>query len=426
MHKQRVVKQDRLRKKRSISDFARNERGAIAIMFVLMGGFLLGMAALGFEGSRFLIERARLSDAMEQAALALAAEDNGNQTPEAVARNRVLATLYLGSYMRNDKSVSAPAISVSDVISVPHSNDSVQYVEYRLNAVTEHDAWFSSSYFPSFQSTVYVGDNGAARKYRANIDVVFAVDFSNSMNGELSGGGSKVEELKRIVLKLSRELYSYNVTNRVGFVPFDWGIGSGGRCIMPISTNTRLDEIPGAVVDTFENYIDYAETLNAIPGEPANSVNAIAVEHWACLKSTNAHEVLLTDRYDEISQISDMVAYGNTFISPGILRAAQLLSHSRAAKRVIVIVSDGEDHPNIQPTINLINGGMCDRIKASMATRYSAGKIAFVGVGYKPSTDWTACVGKNNFFVSESVDELEKDLRRAVFEEVGHNTLKVF
>lgn len=426
MYKQRVVKQDRPRGKRRMSEFVRNERGAIAIMFVLMGGFLLGMAALGFEGSRFLIERARLSDAMEQAALALAAEDNGNQTAEAVSRNRFLATRYLASYMRNDKSVSDPVVSVSDVISVPHSNDSVQYVEYRLNAVTEHNAWFSSSFFPSFKPTVYVGDNGAARKYRANIDVVFAVDFSNSMNGQLSGGGSKIEELKRIVLKLSRELYSYNVTNRVGFVPFDWGTGGGGRCVMPLSIHTKLDEISGAVVDTFESYINYPATINAIPGDPVNKVDAVAVEGWSCLKESNAREVPLTASYAEISSISNMTALGNTFISPGILRAAQLLNRSQAAKRVIVIVSDGEDHPNTKPTINLINAGMCDRVKSSMATRYSAGKIAFVGVGYKPSTDWTVCVGKNNFFVSESVDELEKDLRRAVFEEVGHNTLKVF
>ncbi|SFC13361.1 TadE/TadG family type IV pilus assembly protein [Pragia fontium] len=417
--------------------FSDSHRGAIAVMFVLLGGFLLGMVAFGFEGSRFVMERARLSDAMEQAALALSAEDNGNLTAEARSRNQYLATQYFKRYMRNEKSVSSPNISVSGVINVPGSNGNVQYVEYRVDAVTTHDSWFSSTYFPSFNKVVEVGDNGASRKYRSNIDVVFATDFSGSMTDQMpgSGGNSKITELKRIVLKLSDELYNYNVNNRVGFVPFNWGTSRDGRCKIALSTNprlTKIDEYDLRRLDGREGaVVDYAATVNAIPNDPINGIDVpLSSVHprsnWACLLTSVSHEVELTSSKSQLSAINSMTAGGGTFVSSGILRAAQVLSKSTAAKRVLVIVSDGEDDPNVKLTTNLINAGMCEKIKQVMATRYSVGKIAFVGVGYKPSTDWTKCVGVSNFYVSQNIAQLEEDLRRAVFEEVGHNTLKRF
>ncbi|VFS45302.1 hypothetical protein [Budvicia aquatica] len=92
----------------------------------------------------------------------------------------------------------------------------------------------------------------------------------------------------------------------------------------------------------------------------------------------------------------------------------------------LVIVSDGQDTVNEIITPTLIERGMCEKIKRVMSTRYSVGKIAFVGIGYTPTVDWKLCVGDNNFYISTNVNELEDDLRRAVFEEVGHNTLKRF
>lgn len=415
----------------NIRHFSQDQTGAIAVMFVILGAFLLGMTALGFEGSRYVMERARLSDAMEQAALALSAEDNGNQTAAAVSRNNFLAREYFRRYMRNEKSVSTPVINVSGVVSV---NENVQYVEYRVSAQTSHDSWFSSPYFPSFQPTVSVGDNGAARKYRSNIDVVFATDFSESMNERLSGGSSRIIELKRIVLKLSTELYSYNPSNKVGFVPFDWGMNRGGNCRIALATTTHIDYIDEPLARNLHNYVDYEKTVSLIPNEtdseinvPLSKVTTPYSTEWACLKkSLTTQEMALTNDYNELSAINRMPTGQSTFVSSGILRGAQLLGKSTAAKRVLVVVSDGQDTVNEKITPALINHGMCEKIKQVMSTRYSVGKIAFVGIGYTPTVDWKLCVGENNFYISTNVDELEDDLRRAVFEEVGHNTLKRF
>ncbi|MCS6608467.1 hypothetical protein NYV55_08350 [Escherichia coli] len=175
------------------------------------------MAAFGVEGSRYITERARLSDAMEQAALALTAEDNG----EGASRNYTLSRDYFAAYMRHDTGVAQPVVKVFRGVSATNTN--LTYVEYRVSGQTEQKSWFASSFFPSFDKEVSIGDNGAARKYRSNMDVIFVTDFSGSMNEGFSGGSTKLTELKRIVLQLSDELLSYNIDNKVGFVPFGWG-----------------------------------------------------------------------------------------------------------------------------------------------------------------------------------------------------------
>ena len=67
---------------------------------------------------------------------------------------------------------------------------------------------------------------------------------------------------------------------------------------------------------------------------------------------------------------------------------------------------------------------MCDKIRQVLSTNESVGKISFIGIAYSPTVDWKSCVGDKNFYLPQTISELEDDLRRAVFEEVGHNILK--
>ncbi|WP_240614124.1 TadE/TadG family type IV pilus assembly protein [Mixta theicola] len=88
----------------ALKRFGADRRGAFAISFVMLSTLLMSLAAFGLEGSRYITERARLSDAMEQAALALTAEDNG----AGAARNYTLASDYFRAWMRNEKRVITP------------------------------------------------------------------------------------------------------------------------------------------------------------------------------------------------------------------------------------------------------------------------------------------------------------------------------
>lgn len=414
--------------------FYRDQRGAFAVSFVLMSGFLLGMASLGLEGSRYLYERARLSDAMEQASLALTAEDNG----EGAERNYTLSKDWFKAYMRHDIEVFTPVIKVLKGNS-PSMHD-LSYVEYRVSGQTLQNSWLASSFFPSFDREVRIGDNGAARKYRSNIDVVFVTDFSGSMNLGFDGANqplppgevTKLTGLKRIVLQLAEELYSYDMNNKVGFTPFAWGTRTGEYCTPQFVSNGTLPEdiLASSTTEEFgkelEGYINIHATLNAIP-HPVNDMRIPMdkINPDFCLKQAITHVVPLTSNFAEIAQIQHMTAHGGTLVSSGVLRGVQELAKGSASRKVLVIVSDGTDNPITNTiTLKLLNAGMCDKIRSVLSTSQSVGKIAFIGVAYQPTVDWIRCVGHNNFYLPGNISQLEEDMRRAVFEEVGHNTLK--
>lgn len=425
--------------------FWRDKRGAFAVSFVLLSGLLLSLAALGIEGTRYVLDRARLSDAMEQAALALSAEDNG---VAGNARNQKLASDYFKAWMQHEKRVVTPVIKINNGVS--STNGNLSWVEYRVSGQISEDSWFSSSLFPSFGKQVTVGGNGAARKYRSDMDVVFAVDFSESMREGFVGdeNRTKIDELKSVVMTLSTELFSFDKRNKVGFVPFTWGIKSldGKYCYFPFVSNTGkkvpdnvLQIMPDHVaLDDFRrvmSYIDYQATLNSIPKDvtdflfPYSKVDSDA----PCLNIANnaPYTVPLTSSLNDIKKINSMNIYGFTLISSGMIGGTQVLSKGTAAKKVLVIVSDGMDEPRPEAAANIVDisqklmqMGLCNKIREALTTSSSTGKIAFIGINYDPSSDWKSCVGESNYFEPKTVDEFRNAMRRAVFEEVGHNTLK--
>lgn len=426
--------------------FCEDRRGAFAASFVILTAFLFSLAALGFEGSRFLNERARLSDGLEQAALAVAAEDTST--------NNMIADAYIdtymerGAYKENASLVGLPKITMSTGKS--ESNDQISYVEYKVSAQIKEDSWFSSPLFPSFGKTVVIGGSSAARKYRTTMDVMFAVDFSNSMNGGFSGGGNvtKIEELKKIVLQISQELLVDNPGSKVGFAPFAWGtkgVGNPNVCSFPFVSNTGQPALPDTLIThtgepSMEDVrrlirqIDYQATVDNIPNAtndfvfPYSMVSSQAICFW----SDNAKPLELTSSYDEISAIQDMHTGDLTLISAGMIQGTQLLVKGKAPRKVLVVVSDGKDEPVERMTgeedffnmsKHLFDDGLCNKIRQVLTTNTDVGKIAFIGIGYSPTLDWKSCVGVKNYFETTSVNSFEEAMRRAVFEEVGHNSL---
>lgn len=60
--------------------FYHNERGAYTVMMAIMSFALLGIVALTVDGSGMLLDKARFSQGIEQAGLALMAENNYSRT----------------------------------------------------------------------------------------------------------------------------------------------------------------------------------------------------------------------------------------------------------------------------------------------------------------------------------------------------------
>ena len=400
--------------------FSADRRGAFAISFVMLSTLVMSLAALGLEGSRYISTRARLSDAMEQAALALTAEDNG----AGAKRNYTLASDYFSAWMTQEKRVFTPIIKVKS--GQLATNTALSYVEYRVSGKTLHDSWFSSSFFPSFDKEVAVGENGAARKLRSNMDVMFVADFSGSMNFQL-GYQTKLVELKRIILQLSDELFGYDIGNKVGFVPFGWGSKNGNTCDFPFVANRP---VPMNLLTRhpiyFEQHVDIAATVAAIPKKINQFPFPIGtVSQTYCLRNSRSWAVPLTSSPAQIRQIQGMTADGGTLVSSGVLLGVPYLMAGTAPRKVLVIISDGTDDPDeITLTPRLIMAGMCDKIRNVLTTKEAVGKIAFIGINYNPTYNWKNCVGEKNFYLPRTIQELERDLQRAVFEEVGHNIVK--
>ncbi|QKJ88636.1 protein TadG [Paramixta manurensis] len=425
--------------------FLADSRGAFAISLALLGAFLLSMAALGLEGSRYVMEQARLSDAMEQAALALTAEDNG----EGAERNYALSSDWLAAYMNHAEKVERPVIRV--LHGVANSAHHLAWVEYRLSSHVLQSSWFSSAFFPSFNKQVNVGNNGAARKFRSNIDVAFVVDFSGSMRQSIDkeiGNKSKpwkMDVAKQITVKLARQLAEYDIDNKVAFIPFGWGTRKGNVCApqfvlnAPIPPELFSKNDAGTIAKLYD-YIDYPATINAIPHQVNDiRININQVDELLCLSfhspesieegltMTQAETIPLTADPEQLNKaIINMSASDRTLVSSGMLEGTQVLAKGSASRKVLVIVSDGQDWPmqNEGITQRLLDNGLCEKIRSVLTTPHAVGKIAFIALKYNPTSDWEKCVGSNNFYTAQNFQEFEDAMTRAVYEEVGHNTLK--
>lgn len=202
--------------------FIKNRTGAILIPFIVLLPFFIALLFLSFEISQFLQKKAKLSDAIEQATLALTVENNDLPDEVQSRKNIDLVTQYSRTYLPLENFLE-PKINIE--------NNCGQLV---------YNAKITMSYFAKFLSqtamtnkitTISTEDNGAARKYIVTekpelTDVVFVADYSGSMNDHFdkdSSDKSKKEVLADIFSRLHTTIFENKYINTIGFVPFTWG-----------------------------------------------------------------------------------------------------------------------------------------------------------------------------------------------------------
>lgn len=446
-----------------IQALKQDQRGVYALLIAIMFPVIMGTIALGFEGARYIGQKARLSDALEQAALALTAENNGNKTSAARQRNEELVRYYIHAYMP-DVQVVPNSIKIYVPPVNNRNNPNQSSVLYKVSLQTTHTSWLTSS-FPSFARQVTTGNNAAAQKFQSTeeMDVMFIVDFSTSMSEPFTGGRTRIDELKRIVVELADDFYNQNKKNKLGFVPFSVGTKFATDkkvCTVQFYTDIKIDD-PNKMdlnpafkakfdaqftkhhqpvehydknkhlyklSSVIEESINISKTLDSIPNpiDPKHGVYMPieSVGSMLCVNggsgASEAYNVPLTSDSDEFKEILNMQNTGDTLISSGLLMGVQMLHQSTAPKKLLIMVSDGDDS-YIGVTENLIKGGMCERIKELKM------EIAFIGIDYKPKLPWKdGCVGSSNFYLPKNVQQLKDSLRNVLIPdtEVGHNIKK--
>lgn len=218
----------------SVLRFVKANGAAVSIMFALTLPLLFASFSIGIDGARFLIKRAKLSDALSQGAMAIAMTGNDNITNSDISRNEKLLTSYINYHLPLDTIKPGSLKVLLRKNYDPDDESRVVSVDYIADAKIISSPIFSSleQGLPGFEKEVTIasdGSNGIVRKTMdeaaVESDIVFAVDFSTSMLDPSSEPSlNRLQLLQKIISDLSRDIFKSESKTKIGIVPFDLGI----------------------------------------------------------------------------------------------------------------------------------------------------------------------------------------------------------
>ncbi|MBX9497880.1 TadE/TadG family protein [Yersinia enterocolitica] len=216
-----LTKPDAIHKPNYFTLFKKNEQGAILISFMIILPFFIALMFISFEIAHYLQRKAKLSDAIEQATLALTIENNEIPDKAQQIKNRELVLSYANAYLPSER-FSDPIINI---------DDNANHLGYNAAVTMTYPAKFlSQSPLTNTISDINTTDNGRATKNKRietseTTDVVFVVDYSSSMNEAFNKKEStkKIEVLRLIFKRLNDTILRNDNVKSIGFVPFTWG-----------------------------------------------------------------------------------------------------------------------------------------------------------------------------------------------------------
>lgn len=249
--KKQVFKENKLVEQ--LNRFVQKQDGVYSIMMAGMGATLLAIIAFAVDGSGIILDQARLSDSLEQASLAITAENNENRTDKyqindpkgrgesfnqslRQKRNEELVESYVRGYMPQIKSWTPKEIKCIQKLVQDDKNVEQEIVQCYVSGSIKRNALL-----PTFLDTASAGDQstfseGLAFKIKENppLDVMIAADFSGSMayrindphgSGQWGAADSKSNVLKSVLNELTKDyLFKDPKTlNRIGFTAFSFG-----------------------------------------------------------------------------------------------------------------------------------------------------------------------------------------------------------
>ncbi|TDQ57629.1 tight adherence protein G [Mesocricetibacter intestinalis] len=279
---------------RAWRQFYKNERGVYTVLMGLLGFVLIGLVALAVDGSGLLLDKARFVQGMEQAALALVAENNANRETKEHSdikrqsdpnrklnlserqdkRNKELIAgitrvYYLGNTYRPGNSKVKDDYQYQCDFVLRNDGTEGRSVACEVAGSFDRPSWLYLKDAPlSFEKTNKISSGAIyAQKNRddvAPLDLMLVSDFTGSMRFNVNGGKdgkSKIDILKSVVRNLSddlldekkaeREGRAISPYNRIGFTAFAFGAqqDSSSYCDLPYLLLPRSKR-PGNVADS--------------------------------------------------------------------------------------------------------------------------------------------------------------------------------
>lgn len=276
---------------KKLFDFYQNEQGVYTILTALISFVLLGIIALAVDGSGMLLDKARLSQGLEQGALALTTEAN---KPRVFHKDDLSKHKYFNSKSGSSADISGQNLSgktINDIKAYQRDQELLKgYVQsYLPDANLPRDfqydcqeqltpkrvigCWAQGdidrpSWLPlnntslTFEKEekiaseqVYVGKN---LDDVAPLDLMLVTDLSGSMNNDEKGNEikyynqvSKISILRDVVKDISKELLDnpenradISPYNRISFASFAFGASqrNNNSCYLPYSLNQTGEE----------------------------------------------------------------------------------------------------------------------------------------------------------------------------------------
>lgn len=242
--------------------YIQNNRAAVSVMFAIVLPILIASFSIGIDGARFLIKRAKLSDALSQGSLAVALTGNDNSLDTDITRNEQLLKSYIDYYLPSDKIKPGTLKVTLRKKYDPDDTSRVVSLDYIADAAILSNPIFESLEhgLPGFGKDVQIssdGSNGIVRKTidesSVESDIVFAVDFSGSMLDPSSEPSmNRLQLLQKIITDLSKDVIKSDSNTKIGIVPFDLGIpvslsgknplgGARVGCSLPYKFNYQYD-----------------------------------------------------------------------------------------------------------------------------------------------------------------------------------------
>lgn len=248
-------------KRSRIKFFCHNRRAGVSIMFAIVLPLLLATFSLGIDGSRFLIKRARLADALSQGSFAVASTNTNLTTPHEKTEGKELVRNYINYYLPGDL-IDESTLNVQAVLEKdPDDSTVINKVDYIATAkIIAHPIFDGlSNALPGFSKDILISadnNNGIVRKgieYESvESDIALAIDFSASILENSSDGKSHLAILRTVVNDLISEIVKEKSKTKIALIPFEFGIpvkldekneADGDRigCVFPYKLNSSYN-----------------------------------------------------------------------------------------------------------------------------------------------------------------------------------------
>lgn len=413
----------------------RKQSGHAAILFAMIIPGLFGLFTLATDGARAIQTKARIEDASEIAVLAIAAHNDDNNNSQGSGSgsvvNRKIATDYLEAYLHDIDSVKDLKIHKYNCDQIPEcvaglARGEPRFFQYEVEATSRHISWFpGDASISGFGETFDAKGAATARKYQSEaVDILFVADYSGSMAWAWSGGSNaKYVDLRNIIKVVTDELQKFNDLNNtdnntVGMTGFNY--------YTKTKPSNRSSECFMTQLVYKNNYsINYSKTVNNIFTEK---------NHRYCVShsdSSRFSDIPLTDNYSSFNNsVNRFYPNHGTASYQGIMRGAQMLKEGTNPRRLLIVLSDGDDSGTSQKNIHkqLVRSGMCTKIKSELSSGTSSSgqsikaRLAVVGFDYdvNNNTALRDCAGAENVFKAQNKDDILNKILELITEEIGH------